>query len=191
MGATGRQATANALNVVNGRYGTEPGVKAYSHGCTMPPAPREMAERSDVCPPRRHPHEIRKLPRGGFARGERHRVRRKLRCLWAGPRSARAGRRRATCRRRGASRRHEARRRDGSSVVAGRQRPLRMVFHHWAAEKAEHRREVIEAALAHAVGNKVEAAYARSDMFECRRRLMDDSAAQLDGLHRAGDSLHR
>ena len=40
-------------------------------------------------------------------------------------------------------------------------------------------REVIEAALAHAVGNKVEAAYARSDLFERRRKLMDDWANYL------------
>ena len=31
------------------------------------------------------------------------------------------------------------------------------------------------------VQNKVEAAYARSDLFERRRRLMDDWAAYLDG----------
>ena len=34
--------------------------------------------------------------------------------------------------------------------------------------------------LAHVVQNKVEAAYARSDLFERRRRLMDDWAAYLD-----------
>ena len=42
-----------------------------------------------------------------------------------------------------------------------------------------HPREVIEAALAHVVQNKVEAAYARSDMFERRRKLMDDWAEYL------------
>ena len=36
-------------------------------------------------------------------------------------------------------------------------------------------------ALAHVVQNKVEAAYARSDLFERRRRLVDDWAAYLDG----------
>ena len=35
-------------------------------------------------------------------------------------------------------------------------------------------------ALAHVVQNKVEAAYARSDLFERRHRLMDDWAAYLD-----------
>ena len=44
----------------------------------------------------------------------------------------------------------------------------------WVAERTDHPREVIEAALAHVVPNKVEAAYARSDMFERRRLLMDD-----------------
>ena len=33
---------------------------------------------------------------------------------------------------------------------------------------------MIEAALAHGVRNRVEAAYARSDLFERRRVLMDD-----------------
>jgi hypothetical protein len=34
-------------------------------------------------------------------------------------------------------------------------------------------REVAEAALAHVVGDKVEAAYRRGDLFEKRRRLME------------------
>ena len=42
-------------------------------------------------------------------------------------------------------------------------------------------REVFEAALAHAVTNQTEAAYARSDLFERRRRLMDERAAYLVG----------
>ena len=56
----------------------------------------------------------------------------------------------------------------------------------WAAEETEHRREVIEAALAHVVGNKVEAAYARSDLFERRRLLMDEWAAYLETDDDAG-----
>ena len=44
---------------------------------------------------------------------------------------------------------------------------------------SDHPREVIEAALAHVVGNRVEAAYARSDLFERRRVLMDDWARYL------------
>ena len=58
---------------------------------------------------------------------------------------------------------------------------FRSSFRDWAAEKTDHPREVIEAALAHVVQNKVEAAYARSDLFERRRRLMDDWAAYLSG----------
>ena len=53
------------------------------------------------------------------------------------------------------------------------------LFRDCAEEETEHRREVIEAALPHVVGTKVEAAYARSDLFERRRRLMDEWAAYL------------
>ncbi len=56
---------------------------------------------------------------------------------------------------------------------------FRSSFRDWAAEMTDHPREVVEAALAHVVGNKVEAAYARSDLFERRRRLMNDWAAYL------------
>ena len=58
---------------------------------------------------------------------------------------------------------------------------FRSSFRDWAAEETDHPREVIEAALAHAVGNKVEAAYARSDLFARRRRLMDNWATYLSG----------
>ena len=57
---------------------------------------------------------------------------------------------------------------------------FRSSFRDWAAERTNHPREVVEAALAHVVKNKVEAAYARSDLFERRRRLMDEWAAYLD-----------
>ena len=56
---------------------------------------------------------------------------------------------------------------------------FRSSFRDWAAERTDHPREVIEAALAHVVQNKVEAAYARSDLFERRRLLMDDWARYL------------
>ncbi len=58
---------------------------------------------------------------------------------------------------------------------------FRLSFRDWAAEETDHPREVIEAALAHVVQNKVEAAYARSDLFERRRRLMDDWAVYVGG----------
>ena len=56
---------------------------------------------------------------------------------------------------------------------------FRSSFRDWAAEETDHPREVVEAALAHVVRNKVEAAYRRTDLFERRRRLMDDWAAYL------------
>ena len=56
---------------------------------------------------------------------------------------------------------------------------FRSSFRDWAAEETDHPREVIEAALAHVVRNRVEAAYARSDLFERRRVLMDDWAHYL------------
>ncbi len=54
-------------------------------------------------------------------------------------------------------------------------------FRDRAAEETNHPREVVEAALAHVVQNKVEAAYARSDLFERRRQLMDDWSAYVVG----------
>ena len=56
---------------------------------------------------------------------------------------------------------------------------FRSTFRDWAAEETNHPREVIEAALAHVVRNRVEAAYARSDLFERRRILMDDWSRYL------------
>ena len=61
---------------------------------------------------------------------------------------------------------------------------FRSSFRDWAAEETDHPREVAEAALAHLVRNPVEAAYARSDLFERRRRLMDDWAAYLAATRR-------
>ena len=53
-------------------------------------------------------------------------------------------------------------------------------FRDWTAEETNHRREVVDAALAHVV-QKVEAAYARSDLFERRRQLMADWSAYVVG----------
>lgn len=50
---------------------------------------------------------------------------------------------------------------------------FRSTFRDWCGESAHADREVAEAALAHTVGSKVERAYARSDLFERRRALMD------------------
>jgi integrase len=50
---------------------------------------------------------------------------------------------------------------------------FRATFKTWATERGRFPREVVEAALAHVIGNKVEEAYQRGDLFEKRRRLMD------------------
>jgi integrase len=50
---------------------------------------------------------------------------------------------------------------------------FRSTFSDWAAERTAYPREAVEMALAHAVENKVEAAYRRGDLFEKRRQLMD------------------
>jgi integrase len=51
---------------------------------------------------------------------------------------------------------------------------FRSTFRDWAAERTNYPNHVVEMALAHAVGDKVEAAYRRGDLFEKRRRLMDE-----------------
>lgn len=53
---------------------------------------------------------------------------------------------------------------------------FRSSFRDWAAEVTHYPGEMAEMALAHAVGNKVEAAYRRGDMFEKRRQMMADWA---------------
>jgi integrase len=54
---------------------------------------------------------------------------------------------------------------------------FRSTFRDWAAERTNFPNDVVEMALAHAVGDKVEAAYRRGDLFEKRRRLMAEWAA--------------
>ena len=56
---------------------------------------------------------------------------------------------------------------------------FRSSFRDWAAEQTETPHAVMEAALAHVVGNRAEAAYARSDLFERRRTLMQQWADYL------------
>lgn len=57
---------------------------------------------------------------------------------------------------------------------------FRTSFKTWAQERTNSPREVSEAALAHTVKDKAEAAYARSDLFEKRRKLMVRWAEYLD-----------
>ena len=56
---------------------------------------------------------------------------------------------------------------------------MRSAFRDWCSEQTDAPHAVIEAALAHVVRNKAEAAYARSDLFERRRALMLHWAAYL------------
>jgi integrase len=54
---------------------------------------------------------------------------------------------------------------------------FRSTFRDWCAESTNHPRELAEAALAHTLKDKTEAAYQRGDLLEKRRRLMTDWAA--------------
>jgi integrase len=56
---------------------------------------------------------------------------------------------------------------------------FRTSFRTWAQEKTNYPREVAEAALAHAIKDKAEAAYARSDVFDKRRKMMEAWASFL------------
>jgi integrase len=58
---------------------------------------------------------------------------------------------------------------------------FRSAFRDWCAEETEFQREVAEAALAHIVGDKVEAAYRRGDALQKRRALMSAWAAYCGG----------
>lgn len=61
---------------------------------------------------------------------------------------------------------------DGRATVHG----FRSTFRVWAAERTAYPNHVVEMALAHTIGSKVEAAYQRSDLFEKRQRLMAEWA---------------
>jgi integrase len=50
---------------------------------------------------------------------------------------------------------------------------FRSAFRDWVAEQTSFAGEVAETALAHAIPNRVEAAYRRTDFLEKRRKLMD------------------
>jgi integrase len=62
---------------------------------------------------------------------------------------------------------------------------FRSSFRDWTAEETSFPKEIAEAALAHAVKDKVEAAYARSDHLEKRRQLMETWGAFVIGDRRA------
>jgi integrase len=64
---------------------------------------------------------------------------------------------------------------------------FRSTFRDWAAERTNYPREVAEMALAHAIGNAVEAAYRRGDLFEKRARMMAEWAKFCDTITPAGN----
>ncbi len=66
---------------------------------------------------------------------------------------------------------------------------FRSTFRDWTAERTNYPREVCEMALAHTVGDAVEAAYRRGDLFEKRRRLMLEWSKHCDNIKRAGKVL--
>jgi len=57
---------------------------------------------------------------------------------------------------------------------------FRSTFKDWASEVSSHKGEVSEAALAHKLKDKTEAAYQRGDYFEMRRTLMEDWSNFID-----------
>ncbi len=65
---------------------------------------------------------------------------------------------------------------------------FRSSFRDWAAERTDAPHAVMEAALAHVVRNQVEAAYARSDLFERRRVLMEQWAEYLAGRRASAET---
>src|SRR3954468_19907582 len=66
---------------------------------------------------------------------------------------------------------------------------FRSTFRDWAAEATAYPNHVVEQALAHTIGNAVEAAYRRGDLFEKRRYLMNDWA-QFCGRPTAATGPH-
>jgi hypothetical protein len=64
-------------------------------------------------------------------------------------------------------------------------------FSDWCAEQTNFPSEVREMALAHAVGDKVEAAYRRGDLFEKRRQLADAWARYCGGSEPAESNVVR
>ncbi len=66
---------------------------------------------------------------------------------------------------------------------------FRSSFRDWARESTSYPDAVVEAALAHTAGSKVVQAYARGDLFEKRRRLMDAWAEYCAGAARGADTV--
>jgi integrase len=63
-------------------------------------------------------------------------------------------------------------------------RGFRSSFRDWAGDRTAYARDIVEAALAHAIENKTEAAYRRSDALERRRKLMTAWAAYCSSVRK-------
>jgi len=66
---------------------------------------------------------------------------------------------------------------------------FRSTFKDWATEISMYQGEVVEMALAHTVGDKVEAAYRRGDLLQKRRQLMEDWSRYCETLPTNGDVI--
>ena len=66
---------------------------------------------------------------------------------------------------------------------------FRSTFRDWAAEKTELPNEMVEMALAHAIGDGTVAAYQRSDLFDKRRNLMADWAKFINTMPAVGNVI--
>lgn len=66
---------------------------------------------------------------------------------------------------------------------------FRSTFRDWAAESTAYPREVAEMALAHTVGDRVEAAYRRGDLFAKRTRMMSDWAKYCSASKASGPNV--
>jgi integrase len=80
--------------------------------------------------------------------------------------------------------------------LLGRLRPgvtvhgFRSTFMDWSHETTAFAKVAIDMALAHAVSDKVEAAYRRGDLFDKRRRLMSEWAAYCEAPAITGATVH-
>jgi integrase len=66
---------------------------------------------------------------------------------------------------------------------------FRSSFRDWAAENTSFANHVVEMALAHAIGNAVEASYRRGDLFNKRRILMEQWARHCDSTPSSKDKV--
>ena len=66
---------------------------------------------------------------------------------------------------------------------------FRSTFRDWASERTNYPRDVAEMALAHAIGDKVEAAYRRGDLFEKRRLMLTDWGRFLAKVETKGEVI--